>query len=68
MPIPGYFQDCSSVVEFEVRECDASRSSFIAQDCFGYPGIFAFPYEVEVCEEFCWDFDGHCIESVDCFW
>ena len=39
----------------------------------GYPGFFDFPYEVEycpfeVCEEFYWDFDGHCVESVDCFW
>ena len=73
MPIPGCFQYCSSVVEFEVRDCDTSRSSFIVQDCFGYPGYFAFPYEVECCsfevyEEFCWDSDGHCVESVDCFW
>ena len=73
MPIPGCFQYCSSVVEFEVRDCDASRSSFIVQDCFGYSDFFAIPYEVEyhsfeVCEEFGWDFDGHCIESVDCFW
>ena len=57
----------------KVRDCDASRSSFIVQDCSGYPGFFAFPYEFEyhsfeVCEEFCWDFDGHCVESVDCFW
>ena len=22
----------------------------------------------EVCEEFCLDFDGDCIESTDCFW
>ena len=73
MPIPGCFQYCSSVVEFEVRDCDASRSSFIVQDYFGYPGFFAFLYEIEyhsfkVCEEFCGDFAGHCIESVDCFW
>ena len=64
MPIPGCFQYCISVVEFEVRHCDASRSSFIVQGCFVYPGLFAFPYEVEycyfeVCEEFSWDFDGH---------
>ena len=39
MPIPGCFQYCSSVVEFEVRDCDASRSSFIVQDCFGYPAF-----------------------------
>ena len=73
MPIPGCFQHCSSIVEFEVRDCDASRSSFIVQDCFGYPGFFAFPYEVkyhsfEVCEDFFWNYDGHCIESIGCFW
>ena len=32
-----------------------------------------FPYEVEyysleVCKKLCCDFDGQCIESVDCFW
>ena len=42
MPIPGCFQYCSSVVEFDVRDCDASRSSFIVQYCFGYPGILLF--------------------------
>ena len=43
MPVPGCFQFCSSVVEFEVRECDASRSSFIiVQLCFGYPGFWLF--------------------------
>ena len=44
------------MIEFEVRNYVGSRSSFIIQDCFGYPGFFAFPYEVEyhffeVCEE-----------------
>ena len=34
LPIPGCFQYCSSVIEFEVRDCDASRSSFILQDSF----------------------------------
>ena len=51
-------------VLFAVRDCDASRSSFSVQDCFGCPGFFAFLNEVEchsfeVFEEFCWDFDGH---------
>jgi len=32
-----------------------------------------FPYEAEsypinVCDEFCWDFDGDCIDSVDYLW
>ena len=42
MPIPGCFQFSSSAVEFEVRDCDASRRSLIVQDCFGYPGFFCF--------------------------
>ena len=29
MPMPGCFQYCSSVVEFEVKDCDASRSSLL---------------------------------------
>ena len=34
--------------------------------------VFAFVYEIEYCsfkvrEEFCWDFDGYCIDSADCF-
>ena len=57
MPAPGCFQYYSLEVDFEVRHCDASRSFFIVQDCFGYPGSFAVSYEVEycsleVCEEF----------------
>ena len=63
VPIPSCFQDYSSVVELEVRDGDASRSSFIVQGCFGYPGSFVSPYKVEncsfkVCEELCWDFMG----------
>ena len=42
MVIPGCFQSCSSVVEFKIRDCDAFRSSFIVQDCFGYSGFFCF--------------------------
>ena len=65
MPVPGCFLCCSSVVAFEVRDCDASRSSFIAQDCFGNPRFFAFPNEIEycsfeVCEEFCWELHWIC--------
>ena len=58
MPVPSCFQYCSSVIEFDVRDGDTSRSSFIVQDCFGYRGFFVFPYEVDycsfkVCEELC---------------
>ena len=42
MPIPGCFLYYSSVEEFEVRNCDTSRSSFIVQDYFGNLGFFCF--------------------------
>ena len=31
MPISGCFQYYNSIVEFEVRDCDASRNSFVVQ-------------------------------------
>ena len=73
MLIPGSFQYCNFVVDFKVMDCDASRSSFIVQDCFTYLGLFAFLYEVEycsfeICEEFYWDFDKYCTILTDCFW
>ena len=49
MPIQNCFHYCSSIVEFEVRDCDVSRSSFVVQDCFGYPEFFVFPYKVGYC-------------------
>ena len=70
IPIPGCFQHYRSVVEFEVRDCDASRSSFMLQDYLGYTGFFFFSIWswLLFCEEFFWDFDGQNIESVGCFW
>ena len=35
MEKPGCFQYCTFVVEFDVRDCDASRNSFIVQYCLG---------------------------------
>ena len=76
MPISIWFFYCISVIELDVRDGNASTSWFIVQYSFGYPVCFfcllVFPYEVEycsfkVCEELCWDFDGDCIESIDCF-
>ena len=68
MPIPRCFYYCNSVVELEISECDTSGSYFIVEYWFGYPVIFVFPYEFEVCEELWCDIDEECIESVDCFW
>jgi hypothetical protein len=61
---------CSTV---EVRNGDSPRSSLIVENCVHYGGFFVIPYEVENCcfhldEELRWNFDGHCIESIDCFW
>ena len=70
--MPSCSHYSSSLIELDVRNGEASRSSFIVQDYFGYSGFLVFPYEVDyfsfkVCEESC-DFDGDCIESIDCFW
>jgi hypothetical protein len=67
----GFYHHCS-VVQLEVRNSDSSRSSFIVENSFHNSGSFVFPYEVEncsfhVCEELIWNFDGDCIEFVDCF-
>ena len=66
VPIQCSFHYYSSMIELEVRDGDASRSTFLVQDCFGYPGLFVFPYEVEYCsfevhEELGWDFDEDCV-------
>ena len=72
MRIPCNFYDYCSVVQFEMRDGDISRSSFIVQDCFSYPGIFVSPYEIEhcsfkVCKKLCWNSNGNSIDFVDCF-
>ena len=38
-----------SVIQLEIREDDASRRSFIVPDCFSYPVVFVFPYEMDYC-------------------
>ena len=45
LPIPSCFHYSSSVIELDVRDGEASRSSFNMQDCFGYPGFFVFSIE-----------------------
>jgi hypothetical protein len=76
-----FFCFCTSTVQFlslllcstfEFRDDDSPRSSFIVHDGFGYSGFFVFPYEGEngsfkVFNKLCWNFDGDCIKSVDCF-
>jgi hypothetical protein len=71
--IPCSFYHYCSVVELEVKDGDSPSGSFIAKNCFSYPGFFVFPFEIENCsfnvfENLCWNFDGDCVDSVDCFW
>ena len=69
MLIPDCFQCCSSTGKFGiVMPLEVLLLYRIAFTILG----FFFPYEVEyhsseLCEEFCWDFDGHCIKSIDSF-
>jgi hypothetical protein len=47
-----------SVVYYELRDSDITRSSFIVQDSFSSSRFFVFPYEAEncsfkVCKELC---------------
>ena len=36
VPVPYCLDDCSFVVEPEVRQVDSSSSILLSQDCFGY--------------------------------
>ena len=46
VPVPYCLDDCSFVVQSEVRKADSSSSILLSQDCFGYSGSFVFPYEL----------------------
>ena len=48
MPVPSCFHYCSSVIELDVRDGDASASSFIIQDCFGYLGFLFFHMKMSI--------------------
>ena len=71
VPIPFNFYHYFSVAHLEVRKGDYLRSSLIVFKIMIF--FLFFPYEIEnwsfhAFEESCWDFDGDCVESVDCFW
>ena len=46
VPVPYCLDNCSFVVQPEVRKVDSSSSVLPSQDCFGYLGSFVFPYEL----------------------
>ena len=70
VPIPCNFYHYFSVAHLEVRKVITLEVILL----FSQSWIFLFfPYEIEnwslhAFEELCWDFDGDCVESVDCFW
>ena len=46
VPVPYCLDDCSFVVQSEVRKVDFSSSILLSQDCFGYLGSSVFHYEL----------------------
>ena len=40
VPVPYCLDDCSFVIQSEVRKIDSSSSILLSQDCFGYSGSF----------------------------
>jgi hypothetical protein len=68
----SFYHNCSAV-QLNVRHGDSTRGSFIAENSFWYPRFVIFPDEFSnftfyLSAELSWNFDGDCIESVDCFW
>lgn len=75
-----HWSTCLLLCQYHAGSYDSLKSGMvIPQDVlllfrvvFSYLGLFVFPYKIEycpfkVCEELCWNFDGTCIESIDCF-
>ena len=73
VPYDEVFNHYRSVVKLEVRDGDPPSCSLTVKNCFCYSGFSTFLDEFDNCsfhvfEELCWDFDGDCIESIDCLW
>ena len=67
LPIPSCFHYYGFLVEFEVRDGNTSRSSFVVQDCIGFLLLFSHMKLSIVLSKSVKNFDGYCIDSVDCF-
>lgn len=77
MPVPNCLHYYRSIVELEVRHGDTSRSSFIVQYYFSYPGFFVslfFHMMLSIVlsrsgriVRILMGMGIDCIESVDCF-
>jgi hypothetical protein len=68
MPILCGFYYCCSVVHLDIRNMILLEFILFYRIVLVILGLIVFLYEVEncsfkVCKEFCWIFDGNCIES-----
>ena len=45
-PLPYCLDDCSFIVQSEVKQVDSSSTILLSQDCFGYSRFFVFPYKL----------------------
>jgi hypothetical protein len=70
-PVPCCFYCYGSVEQFEVRYGDTSSVAFLFRIVLAIPGLLClhtkFRIDFSVCEECHWNFDGVCIERIDCF-
>ena len=48
VPVPYCLDDCSFVVEPEVRQVDSSSSILLSQNCFGYSRFLYFHTNCEI--------------------
>ena len=69
---PHYIDDCSFVVQFEIRKYESSSFVLIFHFFFffDYSGFLEIPCEFYnecfyFCKIFHWEFDSNCIESID---
>ena len=46
VPVPYFLDDCSFVLEPEVRQVDCSSSILLSQDCFGYSRFFCISIQI----------------------
>jgi hypothetical protein len=49
VPIPYNFYHCCSIIQFEFRNDDSPKSSFIVENSFLYTGFFVIANKLENC-------------------
>ena len=69
---PSNFYHCCSVVNVKVKDGDSRRSSLIVENIFDILDILWVQVNWRISlsifvKNLSWNFDGYCIESVDCF-